>query len=191
MNLFLLLFYLFIYLQSISWILSGIDLWFIASGKAAEFGLLKDGYMFETSTGLSRRWAYCSQFMLIPIEIQDLSWKNLLIVVNVTTKKLLNFSVYVPWIDLTMSFRLRSSPTCPVLEELGKQISFEIAVGLNGRVWVRLFTSLSLLMIVALLPLNTNSLLLTSKTQTLEPEPVYSNIPLILICWFSFIPFLN
>lgn len=57
-----------------------------ASGKAAEFGLLKDGYMFETSTGLSRM--------------------------------------------------LLSSPACPVLDELGKQLSFEIAVGLNGRVWV-------------------------------------------------------
>lgn len=32
--------------------------------------------------------------------------------------------------------RLLSSPTCPVLEALGKKISFEIAVGLNGRVWV-------------------------------------------------------
>ncbi|KAK8362700.1 hypothetical protein V6Z11_A03G120200 [Gossypium hirsutum] len=57
-----------------------------ASGKAAEFGPLKDGYMFETSTGLSRK--------------------------------------------------LLSSPTCPVLEALGKKLSFEIAVGLNGRVWV-------------------------------------------------------
>ncbi|KAJ4712326.1 Exosome complex exonuclease RRP40 [Melia azedarach] len=57
-----------------------------ASGKAAEFGLLKDGYMFDTSTGLSRM--------------------------------------------------LLSSPPCPVLEALGKQLSFEIAVGLNGRVWV-------------------------------------------------------
>ncbi|KAL6006976.1 hypothetical protein ACLOJK_032472 [Asimina triloba] len=28
------------------------------------------------------------------------------------------------------------SPTCPVLEALGKKQSFEIAVGLNGRVWV-------------------------------------------------------
>ncbi|KAK8604471.1 hypothetical protein V6N13_099413 [Hibiscus sabdariffa] len=57
-----------------------------AHGKAAEFGLLKDGYMFETSTGLSRK--------------------------------------------------LLSSPTCPVLESLGKKLPFEIAVGLNGRVWV-------------------------------------------------------
>ncbi|XP_010251261.1 PREDICTED: putative exosome complex component rrp40 isoform X1 [Nelumbo nucifera] len=57
-----------------------------ASGKAAEFGVLKDGYMFETSTGLSRM--------------------------------------------------LLSSPTCPVLEALGKKLSFEIAIGLNGRVWV-------------------------------------------------------
>ncbi|CAN4099315.1 unnamed protein product [Withania somnifera] len=57
-----------------------------ASGKAAEFGLLKDGYMFESSTGLSRM--------------------------------------------------LLSSPTCPVLEGLGKKLAFEIAVGLNGRVWV-------------------------------------------------------
>ncbi|KAH9323183.1 hypothetical protein KI387_017822 [Taxus chinensis] len=31
---------------------------------------------------------------------------------------------------------LLSTPTCPVLEELGKTLSFEIAVGLNGRVWV-------------------------------------------------------
>ncbi|KAL4348634.1 hypothetical protein GQ457_17G016670 [Hibiscus cannabinus] len=57
-----------------------------AHGKAAEFGPLKDGYMFETSTGLSRK--------------------------------------------------LLSSPTCPVLESLGKKLCFEIAVGLNGRVWV-------------------------------------------------------
>ncbi|KAJ4844571.1 hypothetical protein Tsubulata_023587 [Turnera subulata] len=57
-----------------------------ASGKAAEFGVLKDGYMFECSTGLARM--------------------------------------------------LLSSPTCPVLEALGKKLSYEIAVGLNGRVWV-------------------------------------------------------
>ncbi|XP_010542170.1 PREDICTED: putative exosome complex component rrp40, partial [Tarenaya hassleriana] len=57
-----------------------------ASGKAAEFGPLRDGFMFETSTGLARM--------------------------------------------------LLSSPTCPVLETLGKKLSFEIAVGLNGRVWV-------------------------------------------------------
>ncbi|XP_016441295.1 uncharacterized protein LOC107766912 isoform X2 [Nicotiana tabacum] len=57
-----------------------------ASGKAGEFGLIKDGYMFESSTGLSRM--------------------------------------------------LLSSPTCPVLEGLGKKLAFEIAVGLNGRVWV-------------------------------------------------------
>lgn len=36
--------------------------WFItllcdlASGKAAGFGALKDGYMFECSTGFSRMW---------------------------------------------------------------------------------------------------------------------------------------
>ncbi|KAE8704898.1 PNAS-3 related isoform 2 [Hibiscus syriacus] len=46
-----------------------------ASGKAAEFGPLRDGYMFETSNGLSRK--------------------------------------------------LLSSPTCPVLEALGKKLSFE------------------------------------------------------------------
>ncbi|KAJ0985846.1 hypothetical protein J5N97_004202 [Dioscorea zingiberensis] len=57
-----------------------------ASGKAAEFGPLKDGYMFESSTGLSRM--------------------------------------------------LRGSPTCPVLEYLGKKLAFETAIGLNGRVWV-------------------------------------------------------
>ncbi|XP_077253667.1 uncharacterized protein LOC143892715 [Tasmannia lanceolata] len=61
-----------------------------ASGKASEFGPLKDGYMFESSTGLARM--------------------------------------------------LLSSPTCPALEELGKRLSFEIAIGLNGRVWVNAST---------------------------------------------------
>ncbi|KAK4489131.1 hypothetical protein RD792_004925 [Penstemon davidsonii] len=56
-----------------------------ATGKAGEYGPLKDGFMFESSTGLSRM--------------------------------------------------LLSSPTCPVLETLGKKLAFEIAVGLNGRVW--------------------------------------------------------
>jgi exosome complex RNA-binding protein Rrp4 len=31
---------------------------------------------------------------------------------------------------------LLSKPTSPVLEALGKSLSFEIAVGMNGRVWV-------------------------------------------------------
>ncbi|ERM95158.1 hypothetical protein AMTRI_Chr07g81730 [Amborella trichopoda] len=57
-----------------------------ATGKASEFGPIKDGYMFESSTGLARL--------------------------------------------------LLSRPTCPVLDALGKKLSFEIAVGLNGRVWV-------------------------------------------------------
>ncbi|XP_039690840.1 exosome complex component RRP40 [Medicago truncatula] len=57
-----------------------------ASGKAGEFGALKEGYMFECSTGLSRM--------------------------------------------------VLSTPTCPVLDTFGKKLSFEIAVGLNGRVSV-------------------------------------------------------
>ncbi|KAH9623827.1 hypothetical protein KSS87_014515 [Heliosperma pusillum] len=67
-----------------------------ANGKAAEFGPLNDGFMFETSTGLSR----------------------------MSTD------------DTFFVFSLLSSPPCPLLEGLGKKLSFEIAVGLNGRVWV-------------------------------------------------------
>ncbi|CAL0318221.1 unnamed protein product [Lupinus luteus] len=78
-----------------------------ASGKAAEFGALKEGYMFECSTGLSRM--------------------------------------------------LLSSPTCPVLEALGKKLSFEIAVGLNGRVWVN-SASPSTTIIVANAIMNSESL---------------------------------
>ncbi|KAG8638816.1 putative exosome complex component rrp40 isoform X1 [Manihot esculenta] len=78
-----------------------------ASGKAAEFGALKDGYMFECSTGLSRM--------------------------------------------------LLSSPTCPVLEALGNKLSFEIAVGLNGRVWVNA-TSPSTVIIVANAIMNSETL---------------------------------
>ncbi|KAI5569200.1 hypothetical protein BDE02_12G062400 [Populus trichocarpa] len=78
-----------------------------ASGKAAEFGALKDGYLFECSTGLSRM--------------------------------------------------LLSSPTCPVLEALGKKLSFEIAVGLNGRVWVNA-NSPSIVIIVANAIMNSETL---------------------------------
>ncbi|KAK7377938.1 hypothetical protein VNO80_03373 [Phaseolus coccineus] len=77
-----------------------------AIGKAAEFGA-KDGYMFECTTGLSRR--------------------------------------------------LLSSPTCPVLDALGKKISFEIAVGLNGRVWVNA-TSPQTIIIVANVIMNSETL---------------------------------
>jgi exosome complex RNA-binding protein Rrp4 len=42
-----------------------------------------------------------------------------------------------------------SSPTCPVLEALGKKLSFEIAVGLNGRVWVYFLRLYNLLLIWA------------------------------------------
>uniref|UniRef100_A0A2P2JLB7 Ribosomal RNA-processing protein 40 n=2 Tax=Rhizophora mucronata TaxID=61149 RepID=A0A2P2JLB7_RHIMU len=78
-----------------------------ASGKAAEFGCLKDGYMFECSTGLSRM--------------------------------------------------LLASPTCPVLESLGKKLPFEIAVGLNGRVWVNA-ESPSTVIVVANAIMNSESL---------------------------------
>lgn len=41
------------------------------------------------------------------------------------------------WLEKScVAYRLLSSPTCPVLDALGKKLSFEIAVGLNGRVWV-------------------------------------------------------
>ncbi|MFS7908631.1 putative exosome complex RNA-binding protein 1/RRP40/RRP4 [Helianthus anomalus] len=55
-------------------------------GKAAEYGVLKEGYMFESSTGLARA--------------------------------------------------LLSSLPHPVLDGLGKKLSFEIAVSINGRSWV-------------------------------------------------------
>ncbi|OAE25649.1 hypothetical protein AXG93_4368s1080 [Marchantia polymorpha subsp. ruderalis] len=56
------------------------------SNKSSGFGPLKNGYIFDCSTGLARS--------------------------------------------------LLSKPMCPVLEALGKRLSYEIAVGLNGRVWV-------------------------------------------------------
>lgn len=56
-----------------------------ANGRAAQFGPLKEGYMFDSSTGLART--------------------------------------------------LLSTPTCPVLQALDP-LSYEIAIGLNGRIWV-------------------------------------------------------
>ncbi|KAL9288854.1 putative exosome complex RNA-binding protein 1/RRP40/RRP4 [Arabidopsis thaliana] len=79
----------------------------LASGKAALFGPLRDGFMFETSTGLSRM--------------------------------------------------LLNSPTRPVIEALGKKLSFEIAVGLNGRVWVNA-TAPRIVIIVANAIMNSESL---------------------------------
>ncbi|KAK6249481.1 K Homology domain [Theobroma cacao] len=94
-----------------------------ASGKAAEFGPLKDGYMFETSTGLSRK--------------------------------------------------LLSSPTCPVLEALGKKLSFEIAVGLNGRVWVNAATP-DTIVVVANAIMNSESL--SGAQQIIMVEHLLKNI---------------
>ncbi|VVB10709.1 unnamed protein product [Arabis nemorensis] len=88
-----------------------------ASGKAAAFGPLRDGFMFETSTGLSRM--------------------------------------------------LLSSPTCPVLEALGKKLSFEIATGLNGRVWVNAAAPRSVI-IVANAIMNSKSLSGTQKRIMVE-----------------------
>ncbi|KZV56559.1 protein binding protein [Dorcoceras hygrometricum] len=88
-----------------------------ASGKAAEYGPLKDGFMFESSTGLSRM--------------------------------------------------LLKSPTCPVLEVLGKKLAFEIAVGLNGRVWVNA-TSPSIVILVANTILQTESLSPTQQKIRVE-----------------------
>ncbi|ESQ53959.1 hypothetical protein EUTSA_v10026115mg [Eutrema salsugineum] len=77
-----------------------------ASGKAALFGPLRDGFMFETSTGLSR---------------------------------------------------MLNSQTCPVLEALGKKLCFEIAIGINGRVWVNATAPRSVI-IVANAIMNSESL---------------------------------
>ncbi|XVF09281.1 hypothetical protein REPUB_Repub07fG0079200 [Reevesia pubescens] len=94
-----------------------------ASGKAAEFGPLKDGYMFETSTGLSRK--------------------------------------------------LLSSPTCPVLQALGKKLSFEVAVGLNGRVWVNA-ASPDTIVVVANAIMNSESL--SVAQQIIMVEHLLKNI---------------
>ncbi|GAB2289544.1 hypothetical protein Dimus_023854 [Dionaea muscipula] len=88
-----------------------------ANGKAAEFGPLKDGFMIETSTGLSRR--------------------------------------------------LLSSPPYPVLADLGKELSFEIAVGLNGRVWVNA-ESPSTVILVSNMILNSESLTAFQQKKMVE-----------------------
>lgn len=85
---------------------------YIANGKAAEYGALKEGYMFECTTGLSRMYVFFSLFQ---------------------SMHTVNRSSYEKFY---VACRLLSSPTCPVLDALGKKLSFEIAVGLNGRVWV-------------------------------------------------------
>ncbi|XP_068306686.1 uncharacterized protein [Pyrus communis] len=96
-----------------------------ASGKAAEYGILKDGYNFDCLTGLSRM--------------------------------------------------LLRSPRCPVLEELGKKISFEIAVGLNGRVWVNA-GSPSLIIVVSNAIMNSESL--TGVKQRIMVDKLIQNLKL-------------
>lgn len=46
------------------------------------------------------------------------------------------FRLFTGYILSSFLLRLLSSPPCPVLEALGKSLSYEIAIGLNGRVWV-------------------------------------------------------
>lgn len=99
---------------------------YIETGKASEFGQLKDGYMFETSTGLSRMW----EDVNLAIGLSN----------SIRTDKCLSDFFFL-FISYLLFFRLLSSPTCPVLEALGKTLSYEIAVGLNGRVWVSYYHS--------------------------------------------------
>ncbi|RDX83222.1 putative exosome complex component rrp40 [Mucuna pruriens] len=94
-----------------------------ASGKAAEFGALKGGYMFECTSGLSRM--------------------------------------------------LLSSPTCPVLDALGKKVSFEIAVGLNGRVWVNAASPPTTIIVVNAI---TNSETLSAAQQRIMVEKLLQRI---------------
>ena len=57
-----------------------------------------------------------------------------------------------PLLTLSSPSRLLSSPTCPVLESFGNKLSFETAVGLNGRVWVFSFNPYILIAILFGLP---------------------------------------
>ncbi|CAJ1931986.1 unnamed protein product [Sphenostylis stenocarpa] len=100
-----------------------------ATGKAAEFGTLKEGYMFECTTGLSRR--------------------------------------------------LLSSPPCPVLDALGKKLSFEIAVGLNGRVWVNAASPHTTILVANAI---INSETLSGAQQRIMVEKLLQKIH--IICWF-------
>lgn len=60
-----------------------------------------------------------------------------------------------------------SSPTCPVLEALGKKLSFEIATGLNGRVWVNAAAPRSVI-IVANAIMNSETLSATQQRIMVE-----------------------
>lgn len=80
-----------------------------ASGKTEGFGELGNGYMFECSLALARMCADLHRCLRL------LLW----------TDFLLFFCLY----------RLLK-PNCEVLQVLGESIAYEIAVGLNGRVWV-------------------------------------------------------
>ena len=75
-----------------------------------------------------------------------------------TQKKRFNFLI---------SYRLLSSPTCPVLEALGKKLSFEIATGLNGRVWVNAAAPRSVI-IVANAIMNSETLSATQQRIMVE-----------------------
>lgn len=60
-----------------------------------------------------------------------------------------------------------SSATCPVLEALGKKLSFEIATGLNGRVWVNAAAPRSVI-IVANAIMNSETLSATQQRIMVE-----------------------
>ncbi|KAK7848152.1 putative exosome complex component rrp40, partial [Quercus suber] len=70
---------------------------------------------------------------------------------------------------------LLSSPTCPVLDALGKKLSFETAVGLNGRVWVNA-SSPSTVIVVANAIMNSESL--SGVQQRIMVEKLIQNLKL-------------
>ncbi|KAJ7554985.1 hypothetical protein O6H91_05G018300 [Diphasiastrum complanatum] len=68
---------------------------------------------------------------------------------------------------------LLSRPTCPVLEALGKSLSFEIAVGLNGKVWVNGSTPETIILVSNAI---TNAEFLTPAQQHIMVQKLLQNI---------------
>lgn len=79
------------------------------NGKADGFGILQGGYLFTVSLSLARECVLPVRFRLSLYFAFSLGQSNL--------------------------FRLLTVD-CTILQSLGKILPFEIAVGLNGRVWV-------------------------------------------------------
>ena len=78
-------------------------------------------------------------------------------------------------VNTHFSRTLLSRPPCPVLEALARHIQYEVAVGLNGRVWVNADSPTKIILVAN--AISNSEFLTPAQTETLVAKLVEVGVP--------------